>query len=174
MNLDVVFHSSLIKVREESLAFRVAFLSSVSFEPVQRFILQLLDFLLDSCEIILALLLELGISELHTFLTVSEPSKEESENGKREESFLCLLTVLVHGITDKCEVNLALWEKSVFFIMSVWVDHSHEHVYKLLLTVIRHLTEDIVKVLHREGMKKVRHGRLFLLFNPHFLERLEE
>lgn len=161
-------------MREEDLALLVTLLRSMTLEPIKGLSLQFFDLDFHSIKVFISLLLELRLSELNPFSTMSEPSKEEGENWHRKESFLSFLAVLIHGVSHKREVDLTLREESIFLVVTMRMNHSHQHVYEFSLGRIRHLSKNILEMLHCERLKQLSHSRLLLLFNPNLLERLEE
>ena len=100
--------------------------------PVQSLGLEFLNFNLHSVVVGLALLLKLALSEAETLLTLAEPEEQVGEYGHREESLLGPLAVLVHSVSDKGEVYLLLGKEIVFLIVTVRVDHRHQHTHEFL------------------------------------------
>lgn len=53
------------------------------------------------------------------YSSFAENSEEESIDWLGKESFLCLLTILVHGFTDQIERSDSVFQIAIFLVMLV-------------------------------------------------------
>ena len=129
----------------------------------------------------------LGLDEVEAFRGGSEPGEHEGKGWVLKEALLCLLAILVHRVSHKCEVdsssscltllvvalfllldvaketsrdNLNEYSKcinyvgpSIFFVMSVRMNHGHDYILELFLIFSTELGVYAGKILHGEALK---------------------
>jgi hypothetical protein len=110
----------------------------------------------------------LGLDEVEAFGGGGEPGEHEGKGWVLKEPLLCLLAILVHRVSHKCEVDsssscltllvVALFllldvGPSIFLVMSVRMNHGHDYVQELFLIFSTELGVYAGEILHGEALK---------------------
>lgn len=116
----------------------------------------------------------LSVGKLKRIWILAEPKEEESKRRMIKESFLCLLAVLIHRLTDDSKRYEWILQIRIVLIVSV---REHKQLkelqeFKLSLTWW-HAFDEAWEVLLREFKQECFDVAVFLLAFPFLEERLE-
>ena len=129
----------------ENLTSRIILVTRF-FKPQLSLVFQFVNFLPYSFEIVLSFVRKLLISKCISFLALSKPCKQESENWILKESFLWFFTIFVHCVPNQGKIYILLVNERVFLVVSVRVNNQHEKVNEVLLLVVIELIQNCLEM----------------------------